>query len=211
MNILSPADIVSCVSRTLRGSVPITRTVVYIIRYDLRRTEEAVSRGGTQEDGLWVFANRVTAAPAAVHPLAALCTALQDVMALASNCIACDAVTVSHYCRSCLVACYCSSDCQQEHWAAGHMAECGDVVARLHGTAGLQPPLADINPELQAMRMRASRAQDRAHHTMCLLMGALGQVEQEQDKKLKITEQCRAKDEMLKEKDEENARLSRIT
>jgi hypothetical protein len=188
----------------------VTRTVDNIVRSGLRRTEEMVARGEAQEDEQWVFADRVKAAPATVHPLAALCTTLQDIMSLASNCINCNAAYPSHYCRSCLVACYCSSECQQEHWPAGHIDECGDVMARLHGTAGLQPPLPDLNPERQAMMKKASRAQGRAHHTMCLLMGALGQVEEVREQQLEMAEQCRGKDEMLKDKEEENARLSRI-
>ena len=199
LNMLSTADIVSCVSRTLRGSVPVTRTVDNIIRSGLRRTEEMVARGKNQQDEQWIFADRVKAAAATVHPLATLCIALQDVMSLASHCINCNAAYPNHYCRSCMVACYCSSECQQEHWAAGHIAECGDVVARLHGTAGLQPPLPDLNPEVQAMRMKASRAQDRAHHAMSLLMGALGQVEEVREKQLEMAELCRGKDKKLEQ------------
>jgi hypothetical protein len=107
-----------------------------------------VARGVAQEDEQWDFAACVKAVTAVLHPLAALCTVLQDVMSLASHCMNCDAITVKHYCRNCMVACYCSTDCQQEHWAAGHMADCEDVAARLHGTAGLSPPLPNINPEL---------------------------------------------------------------
>jgi hypothetical protein len=181
-----------------------------IVRSGLRRTEDTVARGVAQEDEQWDFAGRVKAVTAVMHPLAALCTGLQDVMSLTTHCINCDAITVSHYCRNCMVACYCSSDCQQKHWAAGHMAECGDVAGRLHGAAGLCPPLPDINPELQAMRMRANRAQGRTHHAMCLLMAALGQVDEVRDKQLEMAVQCRAKDEMLKDRDEENTRISRI-
>jgi hypothetical protein len=180
------------------------------IRYCLRQTEDTVARGVAQGDEQWDFAGRVKAVTAVMHPLTTLGIALQDIMSLASHCINCNAANPNHYCRSCMVACYCSSECQHEHWAAGHIGECGDVVARLHGTAGLQPPLPDLNPEVQAMRMKASRAQGRAHHTMCLLMGALGQVEEVREQQLEMAEQCREKDKVLKDKDEENARLSRI-
>jgi hypothetical protein len=52
-NILSTADIVSCVWRTLRGPAPVTRAVDSTIRYCLRRTEDTVARGVAQE-GLYM-------------------------------------------------------------------------------------------------------------------------------------------------------------
>jgi hypothetical protein len=208
--LLKLRDPVTCVLRAMGIASVKTRTMDNIVRGCVRQTGEMAAQGEAGEaEREWSFAPRVRAAALeeAAHPLHSLITSLQAVRDLGTACLSCSTGTSKHYCRQCLVATYCSNDCMRQHWDnGGHREECGDVASRLHGFAGLQPPLIDPNPnpELHAERMRARRAQARTTSAMVYLQAALGE-----------RDTAREKEQLLKEKlqeyKEETLRLGSLS
>ena len=136
---LTTADLVTFVLRSLGVSVNKTRDVDKLVRYCLHNTAE-VAQGEAEGEDKWIHTDSVLAAvQRSVHPLASLVATLQDLIARGSVCLNCNTSAVQHYCRECTVTSYCSTECQQQHWATGgHREQCGDIAG---GDWGDQKPL----------------------------------------------------------------------